>query len=297
MLLIEEQIKAGKITSEVRNEVIKKVSVGMRLLDLCEFVERMIEEKGGEPAFPCNVCLNHIAAHYTPSIDDESVIHDGDVVKIDIGVHIKGYIADTAITISFNPKFDSMVQAVNEVLKEVIKVVKAGTRVGELGRIVEEGARKRGFKPISNLSGHSIEPYKIHGGLSIPNVWVPSTSELKAGSIYAIEPFLTTIDGAGLVINGNITNIYSLITRKRTQDKDLDELINIIWSKWKTLPFTPRYFKDVIKKKSLDMMLNKLVKLKILRAYPILVEANGKCVVQAEHTIMPTDNGVIILTQ
>ncbi|MCX8191903.1 MAG: M24 family metallopeptidase, partial [Nitrososphaerales archaeon] len=189
------------------------------------------------------------------------------------------------------------VQAVEEVLQEVIKVARAGVRVGELGRIVAEGAHKRGFKPISNLSGHSIEPYKIHAGLSIPNVWVPSSSSLKLGSIYAIEPFLTTMDGAGVVVNGSTTNIYSLITRKKTDDKELNAFIDTIWAKWRTLPFTPRYFKDTVNKKDLDSMLSRLVKLKVLRAYPILIEANGRCVVQAEHTIMPTESGVIILTQ
>ncbi|MCX8191279.1 MAG: M24 family metallopeptidase, partial [Nitrososphaerales archaeon] len=94
--LKEEQIKAGRIAAEVRNEVKKRVYVGMRLLDLCELVERMIKDRGGEPAFPCNICVNHVAAHYTPTIDDESIIQDGDVVKIDIGAHIQGHIADTA---------------------------------------------------------------------------------------------------------------------------------------------------------------------------------------------------------
>ena len=153
--------------------------------------------------------------------------------------------------------------------------------------------KRQGFKPIVNLSGHLIEHYKVHGGLSIPNIWAPGTQELKAGQIYAIEPFVTTAKGAGMVRDGRFINIYSIIARKRLRDRGLNDLLDELWVRFKTLPFTPRYLPDGDVKAKID----RLVKIKALRAYPVLIEARGEVVAQAEHTIVVTENGSIVLTQ
>ena len=292
----QEYFKAGKIASKVCEEMAKKISVGDKVLDICNKVESMIKNLGGEPAFPCNVGINSITAHYTAEIDDENIIKNGDVVKIDLGVHLNGYIVDTAFTLSFNPDYDSLVKATEDVLKEAIGIVRGGVRAGDIGRLIENGASKRGFRPISNLSGHLLQQYKIHGGVSIPNVWVASTPSLKAYEVYAIEPFLTTLDGAGLVVDDKRRNIYALIGRKRTGNKSLDLLVEQIWKRFRTLPFTTRWLIDLFDKNEIKEMLDKLVQMKILHSYPVLVEASKKVVAQFEHTLTPTDSGVIVLT-
>ncbi|NWG09139.1 MAG: type II methionyl aminopeptidase [Nitrososphaerales archaeon] len=292
-----EYFKAGRIASNVIDDTSRKVSVGDRILDICNEVEAMTKALGGEPAFPCNVGINSVTAHYTAEIDDESLIKNGDVVKIDFGVHVNGYIIDTAFTLSFNPDYDALVRATEEVLKEAISTIREGVRAGEIGRVVEDGAKKRGFQPISNLSGHLLQQYKIHGGVSIPNVWLASTPLLKANEVYAIEPFLTTLDGAGVVVDSSIRNIYSLISRKKTGDKRLDSLIDEIWRRFKTLPFTARWLIDIIDKNEVKSMLDRLTKMKALHAYSVLVEASQRVVAQFEHTLTPTENGVIVLTQ
>ncbi len=292
----QEYFKAGKIASKVCEEMAKKTSIGDKVLDICNEVEGMIKNLGGEPAFPCNVGINSVSAHYTAEIDDESTIRNGDVVKIDLGVHINGYIIDTAFTLSFNPDYDLMVKAAKDVLYEAINMVREGVRVGEIGKVIENGASKRGFKVISNLSGHLLQQYKIHGGVSIPNVWVANTPPLKANEVYAIEPFLTTLDGSGVVVDDARRNIYALIGRKRTGDKNLDFLVDQIWNRFKTLPFTARWLIDIFDKKEIKMLLDKLVQVKILHAYPVLVEASKKVVAQFEHTLIPTESGVIVLT-
>ncbi|MEM3383345.1 MAG: type II methionyl aminopeptidase [Nitrososphaerales archaeon] len=296
MSVPQEYFKAGKIASKVCEEIAKSISIGDRAYDICNKVESMIKNLGGEPAFPCNIGINSITAHYTAEIDDESIIRNGDVVKIDLGVHINGYIADTAFTLSFNPNYDFMVKATKDVLEEAISIVRSGVRVGEIGKVIENGASRRGFKPISNLSGHLLQQYKIHGGVSIPNVWVASTPPLKANEVYAIEPFLTTLDGSGFVVNDNKRNIYALIGRKRTGNKSLDFLVEEIWKRFKTLPFTARWLIDIFDKKEIKKMLDKLTQMKILHAYPVLVEASGKVVAQFEHTLIPTERGAIVLT-
>ena len=292
----QEYFKAGKIASKVIEEMAKKIFAGDRVLDICNEVESMIKNLGGEPAFPCNVGINSITAHYTAEIDDQIVIKSGDVVKIDLGVHVNGYIVDTAFTLSFNPDYDPLVEAAEEVLKEAISMVKGGVRAGDIGRVIENSTSKRGFRVISNLSGHLLQQYKIHGGVSIPNVWVASTPSLKAYEVYAIEPFLTTLDGAGFVVNDERRNIYALIGRKKIGDKNLDLLVEQIWKRFKTLPFTTRWLIDIFGKNEIRKMLDKLVQMKILHSYNVLVEASGKVVAQFEHTLTPTESCVIVLT-
>ncbi|MEM3539344.1 MAG: type II methionyl aminopeptidase [Nitrososphaerales archaeon] len=296
MSVPQEYFKAGKIASKVCEEMVKSISIGDKVYDICNKVESMIRNLGGEPAFPCNVGINSITAHYTAEIDDESIIRNGDVVKIDLGVHINGYIVDTAFTLSFNPDYDFMVKATKDVLDEAISIVKSGVKAGEIGKVIENGASRRGFKPISNLSGHLLQQYKIHGGVSIPNVWVASTPSLRANEVYAIEPFLTTLDGSGFVIDNNRRNIYALVGRKRTGNKSLDFLVDEIWKRFKTLPFTARWLIDIFNKNEIKKMLDKLTQMKILHAYPVLIEASRKVVAQFEHTLIPTERGAIVLT-
>lgn len=296
MPIREEYLKAGGIASEVRDEVKKRSFVGRRLVEVCEFVEGKVREMGGEPAFPCNICLNDVAAHYTPLSNDSRVITDEDIVKVDIGVHVQGYIADTAVTFVSRPEHQELIRATESALNEAISKVRVGVEAGELGRIVSKAAAKRGFKPISNLSGHLIEPYTIHAGKSVPNVWVPNTPALREGEVYAVEPFLTTASGSGYVTEGSPGNIYALVTRRRLGDERLDKLVETVWGLYKTLPFTPRWLSSKFKEDEVYAMVAKLVHKRVFRQYPILVEGRGGVVAQAEHTIVPSASGVIVLT-
>lgn len=292
-----DQIKAGKIASETREIVKKHNLINLNILEICDFVENEIKHLGGELAFPCNVSLNEVAAHYTAGLDDnEKLIIDGDLVTIDLGVHVNGYIADTATTISYNSDYDELNQAAEESLKSAIKAVKTDVSVGEIGRSISDTAELYGFKPITNLTGHSIGQYIIHDGLSIPNIWIPGTPRLKVGAIYAIEPFLTLQDGDGTVIDGGKPRIFTLISRKKTGNKQVDSLIDKIWNDRRNLPFTPRWYLSLFEKDELKQVINDLVKKKIIKGYNVLVEKKGKYVSQFEHTITPTDTGVIMIT-
>ncbi|MEM3402496.1 MAG: type II methionyl aminopeptidase, partial [Candidatus Hadarchaeales archaeon] len=172
-MLTEEELqnyrRAGKILAEIREEVRKVVKPGVKLLEIAELAENLIVEKGAKPAFPCNVSVNEIAAHYSPPADDARVIEENDMVKVDLGAHVDGYIADTAFTVAFGEK-QEMVQAVEKALEAAISVVKPGVDVGEIGKAVEEVAAASGFKPIKNLTGHSLARWDLHAGITIPNV-------------------------------------------------------------------------------------------------------------------------------
>ncbi len=297
---IKSYIRAGEIAAHVRDFVERIVRPGMKILDLAEMVEKKIVEMGGKPAFPCNISMNWEAAHRTPIIGDELVIPEGSVVKIDIGVHVDGYIADTAVTVSFNPKYESLLNAVKEALEKVLRVVSAGVRFSEVGRIVEDTLRAHGFKPIKNLSGHSLDRFIIHAGESIPNYHERlSLSRFKANRAYAIEPFGT--DGKGFVVESDTITIYALWKTGKIKGLTLDErrLFTAIRERFKTLPFTERWLSDVFENnvEKLRNILAKLSKKKIIYGYPILVEVGNGMVAQFEHTILILDKEVIVTTK
>ena len=294
----ENYIKAGKIASEVREYARTQDHTGRTLSEICNDVENEIIKKGGEPAFPVNVSLNDIAAHYTAEPNDPTIVKDTDVLKIDVGVHIDGYIADTAVTVSFDSKYQDLIDIAQRALDEAIGIARSNTRVSDIGRIIEKTITKYGCKPIQNLSGHSLERYTIHAGQSIPNIWTIGHSfNLSVNNVYAIEPFVTTKDGQGIVYEGKVKNIFGIASRKRTKDQRADEFLEYLWNKFKTLPFALRWVvKDYEEKEALSL-LETLLKKKNVHAYPILVEGSNRIVVQAEHTIIPQESNTITITK
>ena len=293
---IQDYISAGKIASEVRENARKKYYVGSTLLEICESIEKEIEQKGGKCAFPVNTSLNEIAAHYTAEPNDDGVVKDGDILKIDLGVQINGYIADTAVTVCYDPKYDYLVQAAEAALREAISIIRIGTKSSGVGKIIENTVKQMGGIPIANLSGHSLEQYTIHAGKSVPNIWSIGSFSFQATEAYACEPFVTTTEGLGFVREGNTRNIFSLVTRKRIKDDGANKLIDFIWNKFNMLPFALRWLIPEWDEKTVRNLLEKLVQQKIVRSYPILIEANSQRVAQAEHTFIPKDNGVTITT-
>jgi methionyl aminopeptidase len=293
----ESYLRAGKIASEVRESARKKYHVGSTLLEICESVESQIRGMGAEPAFPVNTSLNDIAAHYTAEPNDSTTVKEGDVLKIDIGVQIDGYIADTAVTVCYDPKYESLVKAAEAALAEAVRAARANTKAGDIGRVIEATITKFGFRPIQNLSGHSLQQYTVHAGKSIPNIWTRGSSfALLPNEAYAIEPFVTTKDGQGVVYEGKMRNIFGITSRKPVKDEEADKLLDLIWSRYRTLPFAMRWLTDRYDEKDLRRLMETLIKKKNVHSYPILVEGHGKVVVQAEHTLIPSESSVSVIT-
>ncbi len=298
MDIFDNYVKAGKIASQVREYARTQDHTGRSLSEICNDIEQEIFKKGGEPAFPVNVSLNDIAAHYTAVPNDPIIVKNTDVLKIDVGVHIDGYIADTAVTVSYDTKYQRMIDIAERALDEAIGISRSNTRVSEIGRIIEKTITKYGCKPIQNLSGHSLERYTIHAGKSIPNIWTIGHSfNLSVNNVYAIEPFVTTNDGQGVVYEGKIKNIFGIGSRKRTKEQKTDDFLEYLWNKFKTLPFALRWIVNEYEEKEALSLLEILVKKKNVHAYPILVEGANRIVVQAEHTIIPQESNTLTITK
>jgi methionyl aminopeptidase len=295
MHFFEYYQQAGRIASVVREKTRNKYHVGDTLFQICESIEDDIISKGGSPAFPVNVSLNDIAAHYTAEPNDQIIVKDGDVLKIDIGVQIHGYIADTAVTVCYNPKYEAMVKTAELALNEAVKVAKPNTKASDIGKIIENIVSKQGFRPIQNLSGHSLEQFTIHAGKSIPNIWTIGSFSLISNEAYAIEPFVTTRDGHGIVYEGKTRNIFGIASRKPTKDKEADEFLEYIWHTFKTLPFALRWMTKKYEEKKARQLIEQLIKKRNVHAYPVLIEGNRKIVAQAEHTLIPSDTFINVI--
>ena len=292
----EDYAKAGKIAGEVREIVRKKDWIGKTVFEICEWVEDEIRKRGAKCAFPVNTSINEIAAHYTAEPNDTITITDSDLVKIDLGAQVNGYIADTAVTVCYDFQYDGLVQAAESALKNAMSMVKAGVKASDIGRTIETTIKQLGYKPIANLSGHSLEQYTIHAGKSIPNIWSIGGFTLSEKTAYACEPFVTTDDGGGFVRNGKIKNIFALSSRKKTKNEEADNLLDFIWENFNMLPFALRWIVKEYEESKARELLQFLVKKKAVQAYPVLIEVNEKKVAQAEHTFIPNETGATITT-
>ncbi|MCL2687606.1 MAG: type II methionyl aminopeptidase [Methanobrevibacter sp.] len=306
--MIEAYEKAGKIVSKVRNDAIKLIKDDLLILDLVEFAESEIQKLGAGIAFPCNVSVNEITAHYTSPANDETKILTGDLVKLDIGAHIDGYIADSAITImapgkNLEEKYDTdtinkykeLIESSDAGLEAAISTVRPGVEVGKIGAAVEEAINSYGFKPISNLAGHSLEQWNLHSGLSIPSINDKNTNKLKEGDAIAIEPFAT--DGVGWVIDTPHTYIFRYLKDKPFRMLHTQKILREIKANYADLPFSIRWLAKEFNVNRLNRSMRELSQASAIYPYPALKEKTDCWVSQSEHTVVVEGDGCTITTK
>ncbi|MBN1803031.1 MAG: type II methionyl aminopeptidase [Candidatus Lokiarchaeota archaeon] len=299
-IILESYIKAGKAVVAAKKLAKKLVEPGAKFLNIAEECESEILKNGTELAFPINMSLNEHAAHYSPTIGDQTIVPEKGLLKIDLGAHYNGYIADSAFTINLDedPALQNYIDAANEGLEAAIERFTPGTLLYELGEAIEDKILKRGLKPITNLGGHQLKQYDLHAGPFIPNHKDTHHDKmLEPGDAYACEPFSTS--GAGLVVNGKHSYIYRLDKKVKKnmsyEDKNYMSKIEKICGR---LPFSPRILAstDTIPRAKIDRVINNFVRKQVLAHYPILIERTGALVAQQEHTIVLDMNGNTIVT-
>lgn len=288
---IDAYRRAGEIAREARGRAGRIVREGMRVIELCERVESLIAEMGGEPAFPCNVCINHVAAHYTSPPGDELTIPPRSVVKVDIGVHTDGYIVDTAVTVALDPIYRDMVRVAEGALERGVEAVKANAPISAVSKAIQDYIETRGYKPIWNLTGHKIGRYSLHTEKTIPNVVGRHGGRLREGEVYALEPFITEVTNKGEVIGTGETYIFRFSKAYSAGSRRAKELLSWIRRRYRGLPFALRWIP-----RGYRPCFAELVSSKAVGAYPVLVEMSDGIVAQAEHTIVVTEGGCVVLT-
>ncbi len=288
---LEKYRKAGTIARAALEKGKEMCNVGVKYLDVAEAIEEEIENRGARSAFPTNVSVNSIGAHYTPVIDDDKELEKGDLVKLDTGCHVDGHIADNALTVEIGTnRQKALIKASEEALEFAIKSIRPGMKTRDVGKNIETVIESRGFKPISNLTGHQLKQYELHAGLTVPNV-PKGWKKIKEGMVLAIEPFAT--DGVGEVEGNRKSEIYKLEEPRRLKDEDL-EFYQWLKDEFDHLPFTSRWCSDY--GEDHKELLERLHRFGSVMNYPILEERKKGMVSQREHTVIVTSSGCEVTT-
>ena len=291
---LEKWKEAGKLAHDALHFGKKLIEEGKSMLEITEKIENYVYDNGGKLAFPTNLAINNVGAHWTPSTKTTEKFQKGDLVKLDVGVHIDGYIGDNALTVEVGTeKYGKLIDTSREALNAAIEVAGPGINVGMIGYAVQTTIENRGYKPIANLTGHGIKRYNLHSGISVPNVKESGGAVLKPGDIIAIEPFVT--DGAGRVGGKRNSNIYHVRQIRNIRDEKAAEMIDEIQHRYKGLPFAERWLHDIQPSYAANS-LTKLMRAGIISYYPVLDELGKGMVAQSEHTVLITNSGSEVLT-
>lgn len=280
----KKYLEAKEISEKVQELAKKDLQEGTIILELAEKTEKEILKSGGKLAFPLNISINEIAAHYTPDIGDKTVVKDGDFVKVDVGVHVDGYIWDAAFTKKIGDEKEVIIKASEQALEAALKIIKPGVRVFEISEVVQDTVEKFGVKVIENLSGHGLEQFVQHADPSILNVKNKITQELKEGKAFAIEVFTT--DGAGYVKEGSDAFIYRYIQDKNLRSNEARKILVKARDDFQGMPFATRWIAPIATGTRLVLALQELVQSEALHEYAVLKEAGNGKVAQTETTVL-----------
>ncbi|GJN04152.1 hypothetical protein PR202_ga21675 [Eleusine coracana subsp. coracana] len=293
--------RAAEVHRQVRKYMRSIIKPGMLMIDLCETLENMvrklIKENGLQAgiAFPTGCSLNWVAAHWTPNSGDQTVLQYDDVMKLDFGTHIDGHIVDCAFTVAFNPMFDPLLQATRDATNTGIKEAGIDARLCDVGAAIQEvmesyeveiNGKVFQVKSVRNLNGHSIGPYQIHAGKSVPIVKGGEQTKMEEGEFYAIETFGST--GKGFVREDLECSHYMKnfdVGHVPLRVAKAKQLLGTINNNFGTLAFCRRYLDRLGETKYL-MALKNLCDTGIVQPYPPLCDVKGSYVSQFEHTIL-----------
>lgn len=287
----EKYRRAGRVAADALQIGQKEAAEGVKLVDVANSMEESIEEMGAGIAFPVNISINEVAAHYTPAHNDERRFKNGELVKLDVGAQVDGYIGDTARTITIGVgKGEELINCSLLALNGALKAIRPGVTLDEIGAMVENICKASGFRPVRNLSGHSLGKFELHSGISVPNFANGDRTRIEEGMAIALEPFVT--DGRGAVTEKGYGGIYRQM-RRGDRPQGEDELMERIEG-YRGLPFAERWFADLEVKRG---RMRRLISKGIITGYRVLVEKGGGYVAQSEHTVIVTRHGCEVTTR
>ena len=293
---LEKLRLSGHISATARETCKKMIEPGVRLEEVALEAERIIRDMGGEPAFPAQLSRNHIAAHYCSPPGDPTVAEPDDIIKLDLGTQVDGYVTDNAVTVDLRSGPDSaMVAASRMALDNAIAAMGPGASIVEVGRQIEQTVKAFGFNPVYNLTGHGVARFVIHCAPSIPNYPDPGAGRLKANQTVACEPFVC--DGKGYIESAGRAEVFGMKRKLKPKDKIPSDIEGAVLAA-QGLPFARRtLLRHLPDQKRVEDAIKMLKRAKVLIEYPPLVERSGVRVAQTEHTIYIGENGAEVLTR
>jgi methionyl aminopeptidase len=288
--ILEKYLKAGGVAANVLKFGSDLVKKDVLVLDIAEQIDAKISELGAEPAFPVNISINDIAAHFHPPINDKTIIKEQDYVKLDVGVHVDGYIADTAMTVRLAGK-DKLIECSEKMLERAISMAKPGTTIGEIGEAIENVAKEYGFNSIRNLTGHSLGRFDLHAGRLMHNIKNDSVYQLRENEVYAIEPFCTP--GFGFVKDSGSPLIFRWVNDRGSRLQEGRKILDLAKNKFNRLPFAKRWVQKGMSPLKVELSLKELQALRALHGYKPLREESKMPVAQSEHTVIVKEKPIV----
>jgi len=290
---LKDYRKAGEIAKKITAYAKSLIKPDMLLIEIAQKIHAEIEKQDAKAAFPVNLSIDEVAAHYHPTIDDKTKAQG--LLKIDIGIHINGFIADTAFSIDLTPNNEhkKLIQANEQALTNALDTLNKDPTLNEIGEAIQTTIEQAGFSPVVNLSGHGLEQYEIHAGITIPNYANGNQNKIDPGA-YAIEPFATT--GEGRIYEGPSSNIYALINPKNVRSPTARKILEYVMEEYKTLPFSLREMQEKFGAMA-RLAIKQMTQEDILHEFPQLIEKSHKPVSQAEHTFIKSDKEIIITSR
>lgn len=291
--------KVGKIAANIRDTIASEVKPNASVLDLCTHADKMIKEAGVKAAFPINVSINDIAAHYTAPLKDTLLIPEKGVVKVDVGVSLDGWIADTAKSVDITGSYKDLQDASIDALEAAIGFIKPGVKAGEVGRKIEEAIKAKGFAPVRDLQGHLVQRYIVHAGKSIPNFYIENSDTVELGEVYAIEPFASTGKGSVRADTAKINIFRAAPERVPLRTPYARKIMSIAIKEFGGMPFAERWLTDFgMSNAEIKVGMKELrekhgaVEYHVLRAY-----SKDTLISQHEHTMIIKEDGAEVTTR
>ena len=287
---IQNALQAGKCAQQVRAYGISLIVTGASYNEVIEKIIAKITELGCEPAFPPQIALNDVAAHYLP-MPGEDIIFSDQVCSLDIGVSYKGAIGDCAASVDLSGKHANLITASREALLAAQNILRVGLPIREIGRAITETIEKHGCVSVKNLCGHGVDEFVIHTDPSIPNYDNGNENTLQPGMTFAIEPFAST--GAGLIYDAGGPTIFSFVAKRPVRSPITKEVLKKVLAK-NGLPFSMHELIDAkTPAVKVKYALNDMMRSGIIQGHAPLVDEKHGMVSQAENTIVIDMDGTV----
>ncbi len=286
---LQKYLQAGKIAAEALKYSKSLIKPGAKISEVLDQVEEKIVKLGGKLAFPAQISLNEFAAHCCADLNDQTVLSN-QLVKLDVGVHIEGCIADTALTVDLSGKYGDLVKASREALDQALKIIKPGITLGEIGKVIHQTITSYDFSPVRNLSGHGLGEYEIHTPPSVPNFDNGNKNVLKEGDIIAIEPFAST--GSGMVQESSPATVFSLVKDSGIRDP-ITRTVLLEIKKQKGLPFAKRWLERKFTTAKTNFALRQLTAAECIQHHAPLFDSARGMVSQAEHSVIVSEKPIV----
>ncbi len=286
----KDYLLAGKLVAEGLELGRKIIQPGINIRETLERIEEHLQSQA-EIAFPAQISINEIAAHWCPEPNDETVYKEGDLVKLDIGCHVNGRIADAAITIDLSKEqtHARLIRAAEKARDAAVELATPGRTLGEMGKKIAEIIAQEGYVAVRNLGGHGLGEYNVHTTPSIPNADTGDKTILEEGMTIAIEPFAST--GIGIVHEQEYANIYRITKKPRVRSVYARKAVQSIGLYG--LPFSLHRLAKALGEGPARLAIKELYAAGALQTYPPLVEQKGVYIAQAEHSVIVAKKPIV----